>query len=103
VANKNVYFWKAAYNDYDNNSDDDNNSDPDDEPEYNNDSNIGNDLRSDDDVLFNSEDNASDDGAANKDIDGHGYVNSGYNSDGIDIIITKDIDKYYITKLNKYR
>jgi hypothetical protein len=51
--------------------------------------------RSDDDVLFDSEDDRSDDKAIDE------YLDSGYNNDGTDVTITKDIDKCYTTEIDE--
>jgi hypothetical protein len=79
----------------------DDDSDADDEPECDDNSDASDDVGSADDVLFDSKDNGSDDGTADKDIDKHGYLDSGYNSDGTDVTMTEDIDKCYITKINE--
>jgi hypothetical protein len=71
--------------------------------DYNNNSNARDDARSDNNVLFNSKDNKSDDGAADKDIDRRSYLDSGYSNNRTDVTIIEDIDKCYITKINKYR
>jgi hypothetical protein len=86
-----------VYYDYDDNSDADN------KPEYDDNSDVSDNARSDDDVLFNSKDDGSDNSTANEDMDGPVYLDSGYNSDGIDITMIEDIDKCYITELDKYR
>jgi hypothetical protein len=96
-TNKNVHPWKAAHCDYDDDSD------ADDEPECDDDSDTGDDPKSDDDILFDSKDKGSDDGAADEDIEGHSCLDSGYNSDGTDVTMTKDTDKCYTTELDKYR
>jgi hypothetical protein len=88
-TSKNAHPGKAAHCDYD------------DKPEYDDNSNAGDGLRSDDDVLFDFEDDGSNDGTADKDIDEHGSSDSSYNSDGTDVIITKDTDKCYTTELNE--
>jgi hypothetical protein len=87
------------YCNYNNNS----NTDADVKPKYNNNSNIDNNAKSNNNVLFNSKDNRSNNNTINKDIDRPGCLNSGYNSDRTDVTITKDINKYYIIKLNKYK
>jgi len=99
AASKNVYSRKVVYYNYNNNS----NSDTNNEPEYNNNSNTSNSPGSDDNILFNSKDDTSNNSAANKDIDGYSYIDSGYNSDRTNITIIEDIDKCYMTKLNIYR
>jgi len=98
-TNKNAHPRKAAHCDYDNDSD----ADADDEPEYDSDNDTGDGPRSDDDVLFDSEDDRSDDGTTNEDIDESSALDSGYNSDRTDITITEDIDKYYMTEIDKSR
>ncbi|PMD11976.1 hypothetical protein NA56DRAFT_713652 [Hyaloscypha hepaticicola] len=81
------------YYNYDNNS----------EPECNDNSKAGDDTGSDDNVLFDSENEGSDNSTADTDMDGPGYLNNGYNSNGTDITIIENTDKYYITELNEYR
>jgi hypothetical protein len=94
-TNKKAHPRKAAHGDYDNDSD------ADDEPECDDDSDAGDDPGSDDDVLFDSEDDGSDDGAADEDMDEYGGPDSGYNSDGTDVTMTKDTDKCYTTELDE--
>ena len=94
---KSAHPQKATRCDYNDDSD----ADADDEPECDNDSGVGNNAKSEDDVLFNSKDDGSDDSTADKDIDRPSCLDSGYNSNGIDITIIEDMDKYYTTKLNK--
>ena len=79
------------------------NSDADNEPKYNNNSDASNRPKSNNNVLFNSKDNRSDDSTTNKDIDKYSSLDSGYNSNRTDVTITKDIDKCYITEINKSR
>ena len=88
----------AHYN-YNNNSD----ADADDEPECANNSDARDDPRSDDDILFDFKDNSSNDGATDKDMDKYSGPDSGYNSDGTNITIIKDINKCYTTKLDECR
>jgi len=78
---------------YNNNS----NADADDKPEYNDNS----DAKSDNNVLFDFKDNRSDNSTTDKDINKYNYLNSSYNSNGTNITIIKDINKCYITELNK--
>ena len=94
-TNKKACPRKAAQYDYNNNSNADNKLECDD------DSNVKDDPRSDDDVLFDFKDNSSNDGATDKDIDERSCLNKGYNSNGTDIIIIKDIDKCYIIKVDE--
>ena len=54
-----------------------------------------------DNIFFDSKDDRGDED--NKDIGEHRSSDSGYISDRIDVIIIKDIDKCYITKLDKSR
>jgi hypothetical protein len=89
-TSKKVRPRKATYC----NADDDSNGDANNEPEYNN-------PESDNNVLFNSENNRSDDGAADKDIEGHGCADSGYSSDGINVTITEDTDQCYTARLDE--
>jgi hypothetical protein len=96
-TSKKVRPRKAARCDYNNNSD------ADDEPECNNDSDAKDDAKSDNNILFDFKDDKSDNNTINEDINGQGCLNSGYNSDGTNVIITKDINKCYIIKLNKYK
>jgi len=76
-----------------------NNSNANDEPECDDNS----DAKSDNEVLFDFKDDKSDNNTTNKDINGHSCLNSSYNSDGINITIIKDINKYYTTKLDECR
>ena len=94
---KSVHPQKATHCDYN----DDSNTDANDEPECDNDSSISNNAKSEDNVLFNSKDDRSNNSTADKDIDRPSCLDSGYNSNGIDITIIKDMDQYYTTKLNK--
>jgi len=36
-------------------------------------------------------------------MDGHGCLDSGYNSDGTDVTMTEDMDKCYTTELDECR
>ena len=91
----------AVYCDYDNDSNANANDEP--EPKCDNNSNASNSPRSNNNVLFDSKDNRSNNSTADKDIDKYYYLDSNYNSNRIDITMTEDIDKCYITKLNKSR
>jgi hypothetical protein len=95
-TNKNTYRRKATHYD-------DDDGDGDDEPEYEGDTDADDGSASDDDIFFDSEDEGSNkDDDADEAIDGHGYSDSGYNSDGTDITITEDTEKCYTTKTDEF-
>jgi hypothetical protein len=97
-TNKSVHPRKAAYSDYNDNS----NANANDKPECDDNSDAGDNPGSNDDVLFDSKDDGSGNSAADKDMDGHSCSDSGYSSDGTDVTITEDTDKCYTTKLDKF-
>ncbi|CZR51447.1 uncharacterized protein PAC_01323 [Phialocephala subalpina] len=102
-SNKNAHPRKAAHYDYDDDSDADDDDDDDDEPECDDDSEAGDDPRSDDNILFDSKDDGSVDGAIDENMNGHGRLDSGYNSDKTDVTMTKDTDKCYTTEIDEGR
>jgi hypothetical protein len=81
----------------------DNDSNVDDKPKYNDNNNINNDPKSDNNILFDFKDKGSNDSAVNENIDKYNCLNSSYNNNGTNIIIIKNTNKYYTTKLNKYK
>jgi hypothetical protein len=96
--NKKIYSRKVIYYNYNNNSD----IDVDNKPEYNNNNNINDDPRFDNNIFFDFEDDKNNNNTTDKNINRYSYLDNGYNSDRINIIITKNTDKYYTTELDKY-
>ncbi|KAG4435782.1 hypothetical protein IFR05_008726 [Cadophora sp. M221] len=53
-------------------------------------------------MIFNSKNNKSDNGTLDEDMNKYFGSDSGYNSDRIDVIMTKDTNKCYTTKIDEY-
>jgi hypothetical protein len=98
-TNKKIYPQKIIYYNYNNN----NNINADDEPKYDNDNNINDNPRSDDNIFFDSKNNKNNNSTADEDINKYNYLDNDYNNNRINIIIIKNINKYYIIKFDEYK